>query len=424
MFTRSTSTTPMSDPFRASTVAPSSTSNDAAAPASSSSSVASTVMPSFLNSLEEQAVFRSIDVMSSSSSTALPFTSLSRQSMHSSQSWPSESFAHSASTKKLDFASVPSYTVAAPLVASAPAPSSTPRISCPSIPEHIEPYSTFLSYTMPEQIVKALRAALRAQHVDFHHEEGTHKISCTAYRQANSACFNIYVYSGKQPDSFAVEFQRRSGCSTTFNSLYSRMTKSMGSVFIKPYHNNVCSPQFDVTSVPCTMALDSSAIKLEAGCLDILCDMVSSGDKSSAREALIMLANNHIDADLVKQKEASLVNVLTYALSCRNEEFERCAALLLFKLANSRSLSSGHIPSLISNAISLFESATENSGADASLYLYDTKRHLASSLAALSYVFPNELIDHRDALKRFRCDNDSSVNRCIESCLNNLGLTC
>jgi len=159
-------------------------------------------------------------------------------------------------------------------------------------PAFIERHSSFLSHTVPTDILLALATVLESQSIDFQYTPNKHKIRGVVMAESVSATFVIRVWRRSSESAFLVEFQRRSGCVVTFTNFYRACAQSLSHLIVGGANG---SGSRTTSPVPFEVTLNSSqpksgSVTLDAPTLTALTEMAASADTVCASEAMRVLS--------------------------------------------------------------------------------------------------------------------------------------
>lgn len=220
--------------------------------------------------------------------------------------------------------------IAQPIAQTAFATAVLPQMDIPTMPSHVERFTSFYTNAVPSVICKALRIGFQQVtqlRVDVTEEANKAKFRGVCYTEdGDSIQFIARVYrsSSSAPAPYLVEIQRRCGDSVSFFRLFQKLVKSCAHIHTAPFESSFPLPMMSMPSmmqgVPMPAALTSypsigslpmpgsfAPMAMDLPTVQSLCNMVQSECVETKREASKCLLQGSQNTDLFPASAPSLL---------------------------------------------------------------------------------------------------------------------
>lgn len=303
----------------------------------------------------------------------------------------------------------------------------TNNCSLPACPMMIQRHSTFLSHEQPRVIFQRLKEALsHLDYLDFDAKQDKFSIKGITY-QPTRCIFKVNMFENKD-GARVVEFQRRSGCTMSFNNVYNQVLRSLAPIVTRLYASQT---NFSLQSVRCSLPpmddinfsenFSASQQELDVA-LEAFVEMLENKFFECQREGVSSLALflSSSGARLNSEMRLRLLKLLQKLLLSLSSELARGAALSINLL-----LASSDLPNAFGEVLpSLIQSLQTPD----SLENRDTKRHASAALLvfAKDSKFNKQFSskDFRKDLLLFSSSGDKTLSKNSSAILSILRSSC
>jgi len=270
----------------------------------------------------------------------------------------------------------------ATLSVSSKSPAVSSKSAVPKCPGYYEPFSSFLSDSLPQRLLDSIVHYFQHQNIDFELNPQKYKLTCVFYNETNVPCaFNVSLFQcPTNKAKHLVEFQRKSGCVVSFRKLYSVFLNTfLKQGFVKG----------EPVPVPRSLPF-LGEVELDEKTLSVMFrSLYSSECFEDSREVLRAFANwsrTQKNLVLMLKMKPDFATLLLQLLSSEDADTIRCAATILANLAAVSSvLSFSSCSSSLFNVLSLNDIVAPGFNTTASkLILIEAKRQITRCLIFLT----------------------------------------
>jgi len=289
-----------------------------------------------------QPLFRGITLQHSASDDAL-VSSLQHSSMKELDGF-SDTLKFS-SQKQLPFGFAPKSSLEAPFLVAAPI-SSKPPVAPGN---YLEPHYHFFTSMAPTEMFGFLKQSVQAvtqkahqgergyDIIDTDIQENQFKIKCIDYAPGGGkTVFNIRIFALDGDDRYAVEFQRRQGCSVGFLNAYRHCLTELSNFGAI----NSCDVPAKRAEIPVGPPVDSASLQHAPETIKCLLQMLGSECVDIQIEAVKCIVDLTTDPNMMGTLcENGVVEALVKASASSNSDVHRCAVSGLVQLSSKCAVS-------------------------------------------------------------------------------------